>query len=81
MKTEAYFIQHCDDEYCDLGRFQYECPLCHKIISDYDVWWKQWDVYDGKDVFFKCEDCGNTLTVYYEDHNCLVEPFQTLDES
>jgi hypothetical protein len=28
-KLEAYFIQHCDNESCDLGRCAYTCPHCN----------------------------------------------------
>lgn len=62
-KTEAYFIQHCDNETCDLGAFQYTCPHCNETVSDYDVWWKQDDILIGTPEVFKCEKCGESLTV------------------
>ncbi len=62
-KTEAYFIQHCDNENCDLGEFQYTCTHCNETIIDYDVWCKQDDIWSGKPETFNCEKCGNSLTV------------------
>lgn len=62
-KTEAYFMQHCDAETCDLGVFQYTCPHCNETVNDYEVWWKQDDIWSGKPETFDCEKCSKSLTV------------------
>ena len=67
--TEAYFIDHCDYELCDLGSFDYECPECGKHISDYDIWWKNDDIYLGEIVKFQCENCNEKLVVYWNKEN------------
>ena len=64
--TEAYFIQHCDHPTCDLGAFEYTCPKCGKTISDYEIWWKQYDIMDGLKHEFKCEKCGQSLIVEWD---------------
>ena len=63
MKTEAYFIEHCDNPTCDLGYFQYTCPCCGHIINDYDIWWKQDECYYGEIITFQCENCNANLKV------------------
>ena len=65
-KKEAYFIQHCDNETCDLGAFQYTCPHCNETVSDYEVWWKQDDILTGTPEIFKCEKCSESLTVEWD---------------
>lgn len=62
-KTEAYFIPHCDNGTCDLGRFQYTCPHCTNTVNDYVIWWKEDDILIGNPLTFKCEKCGTPLTV------------------
>jgi len=68
-KTEAYFIDHCEDENgtpCGLGRFNYECPECGKWGDDYDVWYKDMELYKGEKVGFKCENCGVDLMTSWD---------------
>ena len=67
MKTEANFVQHCDDECCDLGYFQYECPCCGSVINDYVIWWKQFDIHKGIIYDFKCEKCESKLYVMWDE--------------
>ena len=77
MGKLAYFYQHCENEHCDLGTFNYECPICHRKLVNYDMWGKQWDVYDSESgVVFNCDNCGEKLIVSYERHGCVVEPFK-----
>ena len=33
MRTQAYFIEHCNFENCDLGTFTYTCPHCKESID------------------------------------------------
>lgn len=66
MKTEAYFIGHCDEPGCDLGSFDYTCPSCNKDSSDYDVWWKEDEIYKGTPELFKCQKCLVELKVTYD---------------
>jgi len=66
METEAYFISHCDNESCDLGAFQCKCPSCNLTTVDYDIWWKDFDIYLGEVVSFTCEKCGIDLEVYWD---------------
>lgn len=66
MKTEAYFIPHCDDENCCLGTFEYECPCCQKSISDTSIWWHQDNIYNGKNKTFNCGNCKESLIVEWD---------------
>ena len=65
-KTESYFIPHCDNEYCDLGSFQYICPHCNESTIDYDVWWEEEKIWKGNPHSFKCEKCGKLLIVEWK---------------
>lgn len=65
METEGVFICHCDDPPCELGVFEYSCPACKKNQTDFDVWWKQDEIWDGLHYEFKCESCGRPLVVSY----------------
>lgn len=60
--TEAYFIDHCEGG-CGLGRFQYECPRCSAVEDDFEIWFKEDDIYNGETVLFKCENCNCDLLV------------------
>ena len=62
-RTIAYFIEHCDHEHCDLGTFTYTCPHCGKTIDDYEIWWKDDEIYYGKPCVFECEKCKTSLIV------------------
>ena len=64
--TEAYFIQHCDHELCDLGSFEYTCPVCDAYIRDYEIWWLQDAIMGGLIHPLTCEDCGAPLTVTWD---------------
>ena len=66
---EAYFIGHCDFEGCDLGTFEYKCPKCLKCVCDYEIWWKQDEIYEGKKISFKCPECGEELMVEWDKEN------------
>jgi len=70
MSTEGYFIDHCEDENgvpCGLGSFNYECPECGKWGNDYDVWYKDLELYRGAEVEFKCEHCKAELVVVFDE--------------
>lgn len=71
--TEAYFIEHCNDSNCDLGAFEYTCPICNKVSDDYEVWWEWDNMYGGKVVQFKCNKCGKPLEVKYNKKNYCYE--------
>ena len=58
-KTEAYFMSHCDNETCDLGVFQYTCTHCSKVVNDYEVWWKQDDIW-GIQRILNAKDVENS---------------------
>jgi len=62
-KGEAYFIEHCDLDCCDLGTFQYICPECGRCVVDYEIWWEEDRIWKGKKVKFKCLLCGEKLVV------------------
>jgi hypothetical protein len=67
-KTEALFVPHCDDPPCDLGVFEYTCPVCKHGGTDYDVWWSRDDILlHGAKPVFACEHCGEKLTVFWDD--------------
>ena len=74
MKTEAYFHKHCKDNHCENGALIYECPICHEKLKNNALWDKQWDIYDGEEVYFNCDNCCKRLSVYSERHGCFVEP-------
>jgi hypothetical protein len=59
--TEAYWIPHCD-EWCGLGVFEYECPVCHATISSCNLWWH----YDDTNFHFECEECLVPLMAYWD---------------
>lgn len=65
-KTEAYFLQHCENEDCDLGSFQYTCPHCNGVSDDYEVWWQEDEIYAGAAHIFKCENCETMLMVEWD---------------
>ena len=65
LATCAYFIEHCDDENCSLGTFEYDCPLCNKHGVDYEVFYEDMEIYRGNVVDFDCEHCKNKLAVEY----------------
>ena len=68
-KTEGYFINHCEDENgapCGLGSFNYECPECGKWSDDYDIWYKDDDLYKGEKIEFKCEKCKVDLITFFD---------------
>lgn len=64
--TEGYFISHCEDGECDLGRFHYTCPNCNNHCDDYEIWWYDLEIYMGEIFKFKCDDCKCNLTVKYD---------------
>ena len=66
---EAYFIEHCDFEGCDLGTFEYQCPKCLRYMRDYEIWWKQEEIYEGNKFSFKCPECGEELIVEWDKEN------------
>jgi C4-type Zn-finger protein len=77
--TEATWVPHCDDPGCSLGGFHYDCPVCGKGGTDYEVWWRFDDlvVYSNiTQVDFTCERCKAPLTAYYEqeEYETRVKP-------
>jgi len=72
MKTEGHFIDHCEDENgvpCGLGGFDYKCPECGNFSSNYDIWYKDLEIYKGKKVNFNCEHCRTELIVFWDSEN------------
>lgn len=63
--VKAYFIQHCDHEDCDLGSFETTCPNCNKNIIDYDIWWKQDEIWSGSIIELNCSECKTLLSLSY----------------
>ena len=59
-------MQHCDNEECDLGSLEYDCPICNRAGIDYDLWWKRFDISGGKHEAFDCENCGKSLIIKYD---------------
>lgn len=47
-------VPHCEDEGCSLGTLTYECPVCSRLTTDYDNWWRQ----DDSHILATCEYCG-----------------------
>jgi len=75
------FIPHCDFDGCDLGTFTYTCPKCGKIIDDYEIWWKDDEIYRGQPCVFECEHCKASLMVSYDFENFgyFVEEFGNIN--
>lgn len=65
-KSEGYFVGHCDDEYCDLGSFEYTCPCCEKYNTNYEIWWEEDNIYSGINYIFNCDNCNEELNVYWD---------------
>ena len=76
-RTEAYFYPHCDYEYCDLGTFTYTCPKCDRRLDDYEIWWKDDEIYMGQPYIFECEYCKASLIVEHnpEEHGYFVSEY------
>lgn len=71
-KPEAYFIQHCDNENCDLGSFQYTCPHCEEVGVCYDTWWEQDDIMDGKpSETIYCSKCEGRIQAFWDKENYI----------
>lgn len=69
-QTIGYFFPHCEEENCILGRFEFKCPCCGEIAVDYDVWWKEDDIYSGNSETFNCDECGKELKVEWDKQKC-----------
>jgi len=39
------------------------CPECGKYNIDYEVWWKEDEIWKGNKFGFKCPICGKKLIV------------------
>lgn len=63
---EASFIPHCDDELCDFGKFQYVCPTCGELSTDYEIWWLKDRIFKGSKIRFKCSKCKQPLLVSWD---------------
>ena len=77
-KGEAYFIEHCDLPNCDLGTFEYVCPECGRHVVDYEVWWKEDDIWKGEIVPFKCLMCGKELFVEWDKDELIFKVIKQL---
>lgn len=66
---EAHFIEHCDEPGCDLGTFEYICPVCGKYNVDYEIWWEEDNIWRGNKFSFKCPVCEKDLTVEWDTEN------------
>ena len=79
MRTQAYFIEHCNFENCDLGTFTYTCPHCKKSMDDYEIWWKEDEIWKGQPFNFICPYCETALMVSHdrEEYGYFVEEFGT----
>jgi hypothetical protein len=72
--AEAYFINHCEPP-CGLGEFQYECPVCKEVGIDYEVWFEEDKIYDGKICEFTCEFCKAKLFVKWNKDKNFFEVY------
>jgi hypothetical protein len=75
-RTEAYYISHCDEYNCDMGKFEYTCPACGRLDHNYDTLWSEHDsILEGEIVDFLCEYCKVPLKIYYdkEEFEYIVE--------
>lgn len=71
--TLSYFIQHCEDDDCGMGVFEYNCPYCGSNVQDYDIWHQQDNIVSGQPEDFSCDRCDKPLTVSWDstDHQFL----------
>lgn len=66
MVNDVYHYSHCEDQDCSLGNAEFDCPCCESTNVDYgDVWWAGQGV-DTTEVQTQCDDCNESLTVFYE---------------
>jgi len=81
MRTQGYFIPHCDFEYCDLGAFTYICPRCRRSMDDYEIWWKEDEIWKGQPFNFTCPSCQTDLMVSHdcEEYGYFVEEFGNIN--
>jgi len=77
MRTQGYFIPHCDFENCDLGAFTYTCPRCRRSMDDYEIWWKEDEIWIGQPFNFTCPSCQTDLIVLrdIEEHGYFVSEY------
>lgn len=68
---EAHFVAHCTEPSCDLGGFEYHCPLCECLGKDYDQVWDQADaILAGTHQPFTCECCKGPLIMTWDAEEC-----------
>ena len=70
---KVLFVPHCDDFSCDLGSVEYQCPKCNKFNIDFDLWWKEGELYDGKKFTIICESCNEKSEVGWDkEYSCIL---------
>jgi hypothetical protein len=72
---EVHYIQHCDNESCDLGSVEFECPVCHQQNVRHDiVWWDSRAEIEQTGKFdLCCDECGEGLTITKENYDYLID--------
>lgn len=68
MDNEVYFIQHCENESCDIGRCAYTCPHCDESDDNYEIWWDQDDIMDGIPSTFQCPKCQGKIKIQWNEN-------------
>jgi Zn finger protein HypA/HybF involved in hydrogenase expression len=78
MKTsEAYFIPHCDDEFCTLGTLEFGCPSCGKHNVNYDNYYDDELLYKGEKIHLECEHCNEPLSIELIDYDNIVKKYES----
>ncbi len=63
------FIPHCHDDHCNLGSFDYKCPICRRNIMDLDIWWESDSIHSGSIFWKKCEYCDGNIKIFYNEYD------------
>jgi len=64
--NEVYFYQCCDEEYCDMGSCEFECPVCKLWNVEYGgLWYEQYNSSYKENI--ECQGCKTMLQVFYND--------------
>ena len=64
--TEGFWVPHCEDTDCGMGKFEYTCLCCDQAGVDFDIWSAfSTVVEEGGKSELECEHCQAPLTVYW----------------
>ena len=71
MNNKIEFINHCEDEMCDLGYAEFICPNCNILNNNYDnLWWERFNYEFIVDT--NCNSCKNKLIAMYNNYEWKI---------